>query len=111
MPLDVLVKTSPLPTLPRKRGRVRFLCRLPRLRGRGREGGSIARCATAMFGALALFTSSTYAADVYPNRPIRLVVGFGAGGPTDIPARYIADKLGAALGQPVVVEKKPAAGG
>src|SRR5580658_4643481 len=52
-----------------------------------------------------------HAADTYPNRPIRLVVGFGAGGPTDIPARFIADKLGAALGEPVVVENKPAAGG
>jgi tripartite-type tricarboxylate transporter receptor subunit TctC len=51
------------------------------------------------------------AADSYPSRPIRLVVGFGAGGPTDIPARFIADKLGAALGQTVVVENKPAAGG
>ncbi len=50
-------------------------------------------------------------ADTYPNRPIRLVVGFGAGGPTDIPARFIADRLGTALGQPVVVENKPAAGG
>jgi tripartite-type tricarboxylate transporter receptor subunit TctC len=47
----------------------------------------------------------------YPTRPIRLVVGFGAGGPTDIPARFIADKLGEALGQRVVVENKPAAAG
>jgi len=51
------------------------------------------------------------AADTYPSRPVRLVVGFGAGGPTDIPARFIADKLGAALKQSVVVENKPAAGG
>ncbi len=51
------------------------------------------------------------AADPYPTRPIRLVVGFGAGGPTDIPARFIADKLGDALGQRVVVENKPAAAG
>ncbi|MFZ3351071.1 MAG: tripartite tricarboxylate transporter substrate binding protein [Xanthobacteraceae bacterium] len=51
------------------------------------------------------------AADTYPSRPVRLVVGFGAGGPTDIPARFIADKLGAVLKQSVVVENKPAAGG
>jgi tripartite-type tricarboxylate transporter receptor subunit TctC len=55
--------------------------------------------------------SPCVAQEHYPNRPIRLIVGFGAGGPTDIPARFVADKLGAALGQPVVVENKPAAGG
>ncbi len=54
---------------------------------------------------------ATHAADPYPTRPIRLVVGFGAGGPTDIPARFVADKLGDALGQRVVVENKPAAAG
>ncbi len=51
------------------------------------------------------------AQDAYPSRPIRLVVGFGAGGPTDIPARFIADKLGETLGHRVVVENKPAAAG
>ena len=72
---------------------------------------SSARCAAVVLATFALCASSAQAADTYPTRPIRLVVGFGAGGPTDIPARFIADKLGAALGQPVVVENKPAAGG
>lgn len=47
----------------------------------------------------------------FPTRPIRLVVGFTAGGPTDIPARFIADKLSESLGRPVIVENKPGAGG
>jgi tripartite-type tricarboxylate transporter receptor subunit TctC len=55
--------------------------------------------------------SVSHAADPFPTRPIRLVVGFGAGGPTDIPARFVAERLGARLGQNVVVENKPGAGG
>src|SRR5436190_12843865 len=51
------------------------------------------------------------AEEPYPVRPIRLIVGFGAGGPTDIPARFMADKLGEMLGQRVIVENKPAAAG
>lgn len=51
------------------------------------------------------------AQDGYPNRPVRLVVGFSAGGPTDIPARFIADKLSDLLGQKVLVENKTGAGG
>ena len=54
---------------------------------------------------------AAHAADPYPTRPIRLVVGFGAGGPTDIPARFIADKMGSILGQRVIVENKPGAAG
>jgi tripartite-type tricarboxylate transporter receptor subunit TctC len=64
-----------------------------------------------VIAALLAAASVSQAADSFPARPIRLVVGFGAGGPTDIPARFIAEKLGARLGQNVVVENKPGAGG
>jgi tripartite-type tricarboxylate transporter receptor subunit TctC len=66
----------------------------------------------AAFAAFALGADRPATAqDAYPSRPIRLVVGFGAGGPTDIPARFIAEKLGPQLGQRIVVENKPGAAG
>ena len=67
-------------------------------------------CCTLALLALGL-AGAAPAQEAYPTRPIRLVVGFGAGGPTDIPARFIADKLSEALGQRVIVENKPAAAG
>lgn len=51
------------------------------------------------------------AAQPYPNRLVKLVVPFGAGGPTDIVARAIGDKLSASLKQPFVIENRPGAGG
>ncbi|MBV8240538.1 MAG: tripartite tricarboxylate transporter substrate binding protein [Hyphomicrobiales bacterium] len=53
---------------------------------------------------------SSVAAEDYPSRPLRLVLGFTAGGPTDIPARFLAERLSASLGKPVMVENKPGAG-
>ncbi len=61
--------------------------------------------------ALALATGAASAGDPYPSKPIRLLVGFGVGGPTDLPARLIADKLGALLGRRFIVVNKTGAAG
>jgi len=50
------------------------------------------------------------AADAYPTRPIHLIVGFPAGGPTDIVARIVAQALSERLGQQVIVENRPGGG-
>lgn len=55
------------------------------------------------------FTAMTAAATAYPDRPIRMVVGYAAGGPTDVIARVVAKHMSDNLGQPVVVENKPGA--
>ncbi len=61
--------------------------------------------------ALVLALAPARAQSDYPNRPIRLVVGFAAGGGNDIFARLVGAKLSEILGQSVVVENKPGAGG
>lgn len=51
------------------------------------------------------------AQEAFPNRPIKILVGAGAGGSTDITARLVGEKLAKLLGQPVVIENKPGASG
>ena len=49
--------------------------------------------------------------ETYPNRPIKVIIPFPAGGPTDGMARIISDRLGAVLGQVIVIENRGGAGG
>lgn len=60
------------------------------------------------FGPLAL--TSLAAQPAFPSRPLRLIVGYTAGGAVDLIARVVAQQLQASLGQPVVVENRPGAG-
>jgi tripartite-type tricarboxylate transporter receptor subunit TctC len=60
--------------------------------------------------ALALALCGSAAAQTWPERPIKLVVGFTPGGAADYVGRSVGDALGRALGQPVVIDNKPGAG-
>jgi tripartite-type tricarboxylate transporter receptor subunit TctC len=62
-----------------------------------------------LFLATILFGASAHAA--YPEKPIRIVIGFSAGGPLDLHARLLSEKLQSELGQTVIVDYKPGAGG
>lgn len=61
--------------------------------------------------ALAILPFSLYAQTDYPSRPLRMIVPYQAGGQIDNVARAVAEGLGKRLGQPVLVENKPGAGG
>ena len=61
--------------------------------------------------AAAALTASSLATAAFPDKPIRIVIGFPAGGPLDQHARLLTDKLQAVLGQPILVDYKSGAGG
>jgi len=69
-------------------------------------------CAAASTAALfALAPAQAQAQAPYPNKPIRMVVPFQAGGATDVLARVLGQKMSAGLGQPIVIDNKPGAAG
>jgi tripartite-type tricarboxylate transporter receptor subunit TctC len=69
-------------------------------------------CIRALVGAFMLLgAAQSHAADPYPAKTVRLVVAYPPGGPLDVMARFLADPLGRALGQAVIVDNRAGAGG
>ena len=59
---------------------------------------------------LSVCVVGTASAQEYPNRPVKIIVPFAAGGPADLYARFLAQRLETALGQPFIVDDRPGAG-
>jgi len=70
----------------------------------------LSTCAVLLAAAFS-FAPAPAGAQAFPNKPIRFIVPYPPGGPTDLTARVYADKISRELGQPVVVENKPGAQG
>jgi tripartite-type tricarboxylate transporter receptor subunit TctC len=66
---------------------------------------------TALVLALAFFSTAASAQAAYPNKPVKMIVPFAPGGASDFVARIISPKLGAVLGQSIVIENRPGASG
>jgi tripartite-type tricarboxylate transporter receptor subunit TctC len=64
-----------------------------------------------LLAAIASLSTGALASDAFPSKPVRILVGFSPGGSNDIVARLIAPKLSEGLGQQVVIDNKPGAGG
>ena len=69
---------------------------------------SIVRCLAVIFCAGIAASASAQTGD-WPNQPVRMTVPFPAGGPADILARFVSEKLSATWKQPVIIENKPGA--
>ena len=69
------------------------------------------RSTLSLVAALAAAALAVPALAAFPERPIKIIVGFPAGGPLDTHGRLLADKLQAALGQPIIIDYKAGAGG
>ena len=75
------------------------------------RGGNGVKLVRIVFIAFALAASGAFAQAKFPSHAVILTVGFAPGGSTDTAARIVAHKLAQAIGQPVVVENRPGAGG
>jgi tripartite-type tricarboxylate transporter receptor subunit TctC len=86
---------------------------MPDLSRRHRWAATLRLGCAAALGLLGAATAwaQAVAAAGFPTRPVKIIVGFPAGGPLDAHARLLADRLGQLLGQPVIVDYKAGAGG